>query len=56
MNDSEKFKQLFDEIGIEYTENGDLLEIDVLYTKGMNDCVVDFYDDGSFKGFRFYKD
>lgn len=55
MTDREKIKQLFDEIGIEYTENGDLLEIDTLYTNGVEDCVVDFHDDGSFKAFGFYE-
>lgn len=55
MTDKEKFKQLFGEIGIEYEENGDLLEIAVLYTNGVEDCAVDFYEDGSFKNFGFYK-
>ncbi len=54
MTDREKFKELFDELGIDYCENGNLIEIDVLYTKGTEDCVVDFYEDGSFKNFGFY--
>ena len=55
MIDMDKFKQLFDEIGIEYFENGDVLEIDQLYTKGVADCAVSFYEDGSFKSFGMYK-
>lgn len=54
MTDKEKFKQLFKEIGISYAENGDLLEVDVLHTSGVEDFVVDFYEDGMFKSFGIY--
>lgn len=54
MNDRDKFKELFGEIGVDYIENGDLLEVDLMYTNGMEDFVVDFYEDGKFKAFRVY--
>lgn len=54
MNDRDKFKKLFDEIGIEYTENGDLLEVDSWHTSGIKDFVIDFYEDGKFKTFGIY--
>lgn len=56
MTDRDKFKHLFAEIGISYTENGDLLEVDMFHTNGMEDFVVDFYEDGTFKAFGIYKD
>lgn len=54
MTDKEKFKKLFNEVGIEYIENGNLLEVDTLYTKGIEDFTVNFYEDGSFKNFGVY--
>lgn len=55
LNDRVKFKHFFKEIGISYAENGDLLEVDMLHTNGMEDFVVDFYEDGTFKAFGIYK-
>lgn len=61
MIDKEKFKKLFNEIGIEFTENGNLLEVDKFYVDGLSDdidFVVSFYDDEDFKDqfqeFRIY--
>lgn len=61
MNDKEKFKKLLNELGIEFTENGNLLEIDKFYVDGSNDdidLVISFYDDENFKDqfqeFRVY--
>lgn len=54
MNDRDKFKKLLDEIGIGYTQNGDLLEVDPLHTSGMEDFVIDFYEDGKFRAFGVY--
>ena len=61
MTDKEKFKKLFAEVGIEFTENGKLLEVDKFYVDGSSDdidFVVSFYDDEDFKDqfqeFRVY--
>lgn len=61
MTDKEKFKKLFNEIGIEFTENGNLLEVDKFFVDGSSDdidFVVSFYDDEDFKDqfqeFRVY--
>lgn len=61
MTDKEKFKQLFTEAGIDFTENGNLLEVDKFYVDGSSDnidFVVSFYDDEDFKDqfqeFRVY--
>ena len=61
MTDKEKFKKLFTEVGIEFTENGNLLEVDKFYVDGSSDdvdFVVSFYDDedlkDKFQEFRVY--
>ena len=61
MTDKEKFKQLFTEVGIEFTENGNLLEVDKFYIDGSSDdvdFVISFYDDENlkdkFQEFRVY--
>ena len=61
MTDKEKFKQLFTEVGIEFAENGNLLEVDKFYVDGSSDdvdFVVSFYDDedlkDKFQEFRVY--
>lgn len=61
MTDKEKFKKLLTEVGIEFTENGNLLEVDKFYVDGSNDdidFVISFYDNEDFKDqfqeFRVY--
>lgn len=61
MTDKEKFKKLFNEVGIEFVENGNLLEVDKFFVDGSSDnidFVVSFYDDEDFKNqfqeFRVY--
>ena len=61
MTDKEKFKKLFTEVGIEFTENDNLLEVDKFYVDGSSDdvdFVVSFYDDedlkDKFQEFRVY--
>lgn len=61
MTDKEKFKKLFTEVGIEFAENGNLLEVDKFYVDGSSDdvdFVVSFYDDedlkDKFQEFRVY--
>lgn len=55
VTDREKFKALFDSVGIEYTEDGPYIVIDQFHADGVDDCCLKFYDDGdSFKDFCFY--
>ena len=61
MTDKEKFKKLFTEVGIEFTENDNLLEVDKFYVDGSSDdvdFVISFYDDedlkDQFQEFRVY--
>lgn len=61
MTDKEKFKKLFTEVGIEFTENANLLEVDKFFVDGSSDnidFVISFYDDEDFKDqfqeFRVY--
>lgn len=61
MTDKEKFKKLFTEVGIEFTENDNLLEVDKFYVDGSSDdvdFVISFYDDedlkDEFQEFRVY--
>lgn len=63
MTDKEKFKQLFTEVGIEFTENGNLLEVNKFYVDGSSDdvdFVISFYDDedlkDKFQEFRVYNE
>lgn len=57
MTDKERFKTLFDKIGIEYEEDSDLLIIDKFYIDGNSDdteLILSFYEDDSFQEFRIY--
>lgn len=61
MTDKERFKNLFNELGIEFTENENLLEVNRFYVDGSNDdidFVISFYDNEDFKDqfqeFRVY--
>lgn len=44
MTDREKFKKLFDEVGIKYTESGDTLYIDKFACDGAEDFGISFWD------------
>ena len=56
MTDQEKFKKLFDELGIEYEENGNTLFIDTFNCDGAREFGIsfwdgDYYPEGSFHEF-----
>lgn len=44
MNDQEKFKKLFDELGIEYEENGNTLFINTFNCDGAREFGISFWD------------
>ena len=44
MTDQEKFKKLFDELGIEYEENGNILYIDTFHCDGAREFGISFWD------------
>lgn len=62
MSDKNKFKKLFDEIGIEYIEENNLLIIDKFFIDGSHDdteLIISFYDEttnfkNEFQEFRIY--
>lgn len=44
MTDQEKFKKLFDELGIKYEENGNTLFIDTFNCDGAREFGISFWD------------
>ena len=44
MTDQEKFKKLFDELGIKYEENGNVLYIDTFNCDGAREFGISFWD------------
>ena len=55
MTDKEKFKKLFDAVGIKYKENGDTLYIDYFACDGATEFGVTFWDGEDYPEGKFHE-
>lgn len=55
MTDQEKFQKLFDEVGINYTVNGNTIYLDPFDVDGAGEAVIKFWDGEHYPKGKFHE-
>ena len=55
ITDTDRFKKLFDEVGIKYEENGDTLYVDKFNCDGAEEFGVTFWDGEDYPEGKFHE-